>query len=144
MAIGDGPSGPDFGAMLALSNFSNQQGGKGVIVLAGVLPGGGRDIDVTGGVTLKGKGLNADATFIKPAQAKPGFIAKLLADMGLTSQNLNEGVSKVAQGAPVQQMPFQQINSITEITGHGLPGGSSFVDSISGPRVGSGGFTPDM
>lgn len=139
MAVGDGPSGPDFAAMLSLNNFSAQSGGKGIVLLAGILPAGAKDIDVTAGFTLKGKGLNADATPIKLGNARPGMISKLLADMGLTGKDVAEGVAKVGQAGAVQQMPFQQVASIADITGPGLPGGS-FVSAVggNGPSTGGG------
>lgn len=134
MAFGDPPTGPDFGAMLALNNFTNQQNGKPAPILC-FLPGGGADVNIKQ-LSCQGNGFNIDAMPVRFSQARPGWLAKILADMGCTSQNLTEGFSNAAKGAPLQQIPFQQVNNITEITGPGLPGAGSFVATMSNPRGG--------
>ena len=130
--MADGPTGPDFGAMLALNRFSQQGGGGGSpVIIAAVLPGGGKDIDVGRGASLKtGHG---DSTFKATAQSRPGMLASLIKSMGLDGQSIMDGMKKVGDAGAVRQ-----INSITEIQGQAATGGGSgsFVDNL-GPRGGS-------
>ena len=132
--MADGPTGPDFGAMLALNRFSQQSNGSGrPVIIAAILPGGGADVNVGQQLSSQNGGLKFDATFKATAQARPGMFRKLLADMGVSGSGIMDGMKKVGDaGAP------RQINSITEIQGQASTGGSSgsFVDNL-GPRGGS-------
>jgi hypothetical protein len=73
-------------SMIASANGSQ---GKGAPLLAGILPAGGRDVDVGSGLSLKGKGFNADSNVCRLPQARPG--ARHAASPG-GRQNLVEAV----------------------------------------------------
>ena len=92
------------------------------------------EVNVVGGLSLKGVASNMDGNILKAPQVAPGPLAKLLEGMGLTRKQILEGLKEVNQKAPIQNA------SIADITGssHGL-GGGSFASSISsgGP---SGGY----
>lgn len=117
-------------SMLAAAGGNN--GAKGIPLLAGLLPGGGRDADVTSGLTLKGKGLNSEKTFNIVTPGKPGLGNKFLNAIA----GMSEDFKKMAQGANVMYTGDLPNGSLP-----GAPaGGGSFVDSI-GPR---GGGTIEM
>lgn len=122
-------------SMIAAAGGNN--GAKGIPLLAGLLPGGGRDADVTSGPTLKGKGFNADGMITRLPQGKP----KLADKMFQAIAGMSEDFKKIAQGANVMYTGDLPNGSLP-----GAPsgGGGSFVDSIGGSRVGGGGFTPDI
>lgn len=69
-----------------------------------------------------------DGKLLKTKQRGGGLFDKILNDMGFNKEAF----------ASLQQAPVQQINSVAEITGSGLPGVSSFVDIVGSPR---GGFS---
>ncbi len=131
--MADGSTGPDFGAMLALKNFSSQtsSGGRPVIIAA-LLPGGGSDVNVGQGLSLQGKGLNADATFKITAQPRPGMLANLIKSMGADRQSIMEGLKKVGDAGAVRQA------SQTELFGQGGPAGGSTFSDVAAPRSSGG------
>ena len=112
-------------SMLAAAGGNN--GAKGIPLLAGLLPGGGRDADVTSGLTLKGKGFNADGMITRLPRGKTKLADKFLQAIA----SVHEDCKKAAQGV-------QAIYS-GDLPSGSLPGapagGGSFVDSI-GPRGG--------
>ncbi len=134
MAFGDPPSGPDFGAMLALINASQGQGGSGS---APILFGARLECNVGSGLTPQGKGFNCDGIMNKLPQGKPGILAKLLKDCGFTGSDIAAGLKKCADAAPAQQAAFQQASQ-AELFGQGGPTGGSFVQGLGSPRGGGG------
>ena len=96
-------------AQQSLLQSSQGAGGKIAPVLAGILPGGGKDIDIGASLSVKGKGFNGDGMVNKLPQAKPGFLKDLLAKMGVTGPEILEGMKKVAQAGPVQQASLESI-----------------------------------
>lgn len=116
--MADGPTGPDFGAMLSLINASRGAGGGSGV--APILMGCRLDQNVGAGLSLQGKGLNADGMVNKLPQGRPGPVANFLKNIGLSGPEILEGMRKVAQAGAVREA------SIAEITGqnHGL--GRSF------------------
>lgn len=97
---------PDQSAALAqlqaaLSAQASNNGAKGAPILAGVLPSGGKDVDVGSGLSLKGKGLNSDSMINRLPQGKPGLLASLKQQMGLTGNQMFDDIRKVAQNAGV-------------------------------------------
>ena len=99
----------------SLINSSHQHGGSGA---APILLGLG-DVNVGAGLSPQGKGLNHDARLQATRAARPGMLAKLLKDMGLTGGDFLDGMRKVAQaGAPREA----SISDISGRNGHGLGG----------------------
>lgn len=114
-------------SMIAAAGGNN--GAKGIPLLAGLLPGGARDVDVTSGVTLKGKGLNADGMINRLPQGRPRLADKMFQAIA----GMSEDFKKMAQSANVMYTGDLPNGSLP-----GAPtGGGSFVDSI-GPRGGGG------
>ncbi len=101
--MAEGPSGPDFASMFALINASRGQGqGSGASpLLACILPGGARDVDVGVGVSCRGKGLNGDGTLKFASQRRGGLMASLCNQMGLNGSSILEDCKKAAQNAGV-------------------------------------------
>lgn len=118
-------------SMIAAAGGNN--GAKGIPLLAGLLPGGGRDADVTSGVTLKGKGFNADGMINRlPQGGKPKLADKFLQAIS----GMGEDFKKMAQSANVMYTGDLPNGSLP-----GAPaGGGSFVENL-GPR---GGGTIEM
>lgn len=117
-------------AQQSLLAASQGAGGKGSPLLHLMGFGTGRDLDVFAGLSIKGKGLNADKTAPTVAFGKQnGPLAALFKE--LKGEGILPGLQKVAQaGAP------KQINSITEITGSGMSGG--VAANIAGPSMDDG------
>lgn len=84
-------------------------------VVLGVL----QDVQIAS-LALKGIAIDTPINRIKPKQ--PTGLNKILADMGFTANNLQEGFSKA--NFPVQQA------SISDITGPSFGGGGGFVSSM--------------
>lgn len=113
-------------AQQSLLQSSQGAGGKGAIVLAGILPGSAKDIDCFSGLTPKGKGLNGDKTLPLP-KAQPGMFAKLLESTGFNRAQILEGLKKC--NMPVQSSPTEAIQ------GSNLPRGMA---GVSSPNDGQG------
>jgi hypothetical protein len=120
--------------MQSLLNSQRSNSGGGAPIIAALLPGGGRDIDVGAGLSSKGKGLNADGMMNKLPQAKPGLLASLKQQMGLTGGQVFDDIKKCAQGAGV--MYTGDLPTGTPVNSGGMQG-SSFADNI-GPRSSGG------
>lgn len=127
MAVTDGPSGPDFGAILSLNNFSNQAGIKPAPLLL-LVPGSGVDTDVFKGLSSQGKGFNAEGMINKLPQGRPNWAQRL----GKSIRDSLAADAKKANdaGAPKQtdvtQMAFSQTD-MSSITGPTFPrGGGDF------------------
>lgn len=103
-------------------------GGKVSPVLAALLPGAGRDVDVFTGLSLKGKGLNGDKTLMLTAQGKPRLADKMFQAIA----GMSEDFKKMAQNAGVMYTGDLPSGSLP---GGGMSGGSSFADGL-GPRGG--------
>jgi hypothetical protein len=131
--MADGPTGPDFGAMLALINASQGQGGSGC---APILMGVKLDVNMGANLSIQGKGFNSDGMIAKLPQGKPGLVAKLLKDMGCSGAEILEGMKKVSQAAPVQQANMASITGSD--AGHGLGGGfaASSMSQGGGSEIG--------
>ncbi len=134
--MADGPTGPDFGALLSLIKSSEGQGGSGC---APILMGLRLDQNVGAGLTIQGRGFGEKMVNQLP-QGKLGLFASLFKQMGLTREEVCGGLQKINSAGALQPMPFQQA-SIADINGPGpLPGGGgSFASMVGGPSGGSGG-----
>ena len=118
--MADGPTGPDFGAMLSLINASCGQGGSSgnAPILMGL-----RDVQFTN-FKLPAGICSADGMVNKLPQARPGPIASLLKSMGLIGPEVLAGISKVAQAGAVHQASITDITGQSHGLGRSLPGGS--------------------
>ena len=72
-------------------------GAKGLPMFAGILPGGGKPIDVGASLSLKGKAFNTDGMVNKLPQGKPRAADKLFNVVA----SLGEDFKKMAQSAGV-------------------------------------------
>ena len=121
MAVGEGSSGPDFGAMLSLNNFSNQAGIKPAPLLL-FIPGCGVDTDVLKGLSCKGE--RFEKKVIPLAQGKKNWVQRLGASF---RDSVSADCGKANKEGAVTQMAFNQADP-SSITGPTFPrgGGSDF------------------
>lgn len=83
------------------------------------------EVNVGGGLSIKGAAGNFDGTIIKSPQVRPGMLGKLLQEMGFTRGEIFEGLKKVAQAGPIQQA------SQSDLFGQGGPSGG-FSSNMGG------------
>jgi hypothetical protein len=141
----EGPSGPDFGAMLSLINAS--KGGQGGAPSEG---GTGLILGMFNGTSTPSSNLKLESAGLKlfsnvasfAAPANPGPVGKLKNSLGLKLPNIADEIAKIMKDNPLQQSPFAQASHAD--FGHldnGL--GGSFAAGHSGPDLGGGGFGHD-
>lgn len=106
MAV-DGNS-PDTNAQMlrmqqALVAASQAGGGeKGMPLLAGLLPGGAKSVNVGSGLSIQAGAFKSDNPINRlPQSGKRGILLSLLDGMGLNRNSLHEDFAKVGQGAGV-------------------------------------------
>lgn len=120
--MADGPTGPDFGAMLSLINASRGPGGGSGV--APILMGCRLEENVGAGLSLQGKGLNADGMVNKLPQSRPGPVANFLRSIGFSGSEILDGMRKVAQAGAVREASITDITGQSHGLGRSLPGGS--------------------
>ena len=112
---------------------SSRGNAGGAPILAGILPSGGRDINMGQGLSTQGGGLKADATFRMNAQAKPGIFESLKQQLGLKGGQILDDIKKCGQNASVVYSGDMPSGSLPGTGGNG----GSFVASL-GARDGGG------
>jgi hypothetical protein len=122
--------GPDWARMASLLQAAQGSGGSGC---APILMGLPLDLNVGQGLSIQGKGLNADKTVVLAAKSRPGLLGSLCKQMGFDPNEITQSLQKVAQaGAVVQADP----SAIYGRADSGLSSAPIQQDRIEEPRIG--------